>query len=72
MYEVEPTSRFKKDLRTIAGSGHVSVMESKLRDQKRIVLDAIDDTVFSGNPARPKTGRSMLQGDSVSTGLSIC
>jgi predicted RNase H-like HicB family nuclease len=43
-------------------------MEAKLRDQKRIVLDAVDDTVFSGNPARPKTGRSMLQGDSVSQG----
>ena len=72
MYEVKPTSRFKKDLRTIAGSGRVLVMESKLRDQKRIVLDAIDDTVFSGNPARPKTGQSMLQGDSISTELSIC
>ena len=55
-----------------AESGRVSVMESKLRDQKRIVLDAIDDTVFSGNPARPKTGQSMLQGDFLSTGLSIC
>jgi hypothetical protein len=29
---------------------------------RRIVLDAMDDTVFSGYPARPKTGRSMLQG----------
>jgi hypothetical protein len=37
-------------------------MEAKLRDQKRIVLDAIDDTVFSGYPARPETGQSMLQG----------
>jgi hypothetical protein len=45
-----------------AESGRVSVMESKLRDQKRIVLDAIDDTMFSGYPARPKTGQSMLQG----------
>ena len=44
-----------------AGSGRVSVMEAKLRDQKRIVLDAIDDTVFSGYPARPETGQSMLQ-----------
>ena len=37
-------------------------MKPKLRDQKRIVLDAIDDTVFSGYPARPETGQSMLQG----------
>lgn len=35
-------------------AGRVSVMEAKLRDQKRIVLDAMDDTVFSGYPARPK------------------
>ena len=42
-------------------AGRVSVMEPKLRDQKRIVLDAIDDTVLSGYPSRPETGQSMLQ-----------